>query len=84
MNFLEAAEKVKTLQNKPSNEELLRLYSLYKQATCGDCDTERPSFWNYIAASKWNVWDELRGISRVRAEELYVKLVEDLVSRDTK
>ena len=41
--FEEATANSKNLSEKPSNEVLLRLYSLYKQATTGDVDTEPPS-----------------------------------------
>jgi diazepam-binding inhibitor (GABA receptor modulating acyl-CoA-binding protein) len=81
MNFQEATEKVKDLKNKPSNEELLQLYSLYKQATNGDCDTDRPSFWNYVAAAKWDAWDALCGTTKSDAEQRYVSLVEKLINR---
>jgi len=40
--FRVAAEEVKRLNQKPSNEDLLRLYGLYKQATEGDCNTSKP------------------------------------------
>lgn len=34
--FNEAAEKVKTLTQRPSNDELLELYALFKQGSVGD------------------------------------------------
>ena len=34
--FKEAAERVKTLEKKPDNETLLKLYALYKQV-CRSC-----------------------------------------------
>lgn len=37
--FEEAAEAVKALTKRPSDEELLDLYALFKQATVGDNDT---------------------------------------------
>jgi acyl-CoA-binding protein len=37
--FNQAAEKVKNLTKRPSDEELLELYALYKQATVGDNNT---------------------------------------------
>lgn len=37
--FEDAAEAVKNLKAKPSDEELLELYALFKQATVGDCNT---------------------------------------------
>ena len=39
--FLKAAEEVKNLSGKPSNDDMLEIYSLYKQATVGDCNTGR-------------------------------------------
>ena len=37
--FTTAAEEVHKLPTKPSNDELLELYGLYKQATVGDNKT---------------------------------------------
>lgn len=37
--FEKAAKEVNELKNKPSNDELLKLYGLYKQATVGDVNT---------------------------------------------
>lgn len=37
--FNKAAEDVKNLNSTPSDNDLLELYSLYKQATVGDCNT---------------------------------------------
>ena len=38
-DFKLAADEAKTLPEKTSNEDKLRLYGLYKQATVGDVDT---------------------------------------------
>lgn len=37
--FTTAAEEVQKLSTKPSNDELLELYGLYKQAIVGDNET---------------------------------------------
>lgn len=37
--FLKAAEEVKTLTVRPTDDELLELYGLYKQVTVGDINT---------------------------------------------
>ena len=42
--FNNAASKVKLLKQKPTSDELLTLYGLYKQATVGDNQTEAPGF----------------------------------------
>lgn len=35
-SFQKAAEDVKSLPKKPSNDTMLKVYALYKQATVGD------------------------------------------------
>ena len=42
--FESAVERSKQLTKRPTNEELLQLYSLYKQATEGDATGERPGW----------------------------------------
>lgn len=37
--FDQAAEDVKNLNSTPADNDLLELYSLYKQAKVGDCNT---------------------------------------------
>lgn len=37
--FQKAAEEVKQLKAKPTDAEMLEIYSLYKQATVGDVNT---------------------------------------------
>ena len=44
--FEEATAKSKNLSEKPSNEVLLRLYSLYKQATTGDLQRKYVIYYN--------------------------------------
>ncbi len=70
---------VKKMKKTPTNDELLELYSLYKQATTGDCNTPKPSFLNIREKSKWNSWKKLSGMEKKHAMFLYVKLVEKLV-----
>ena len=41
--FEQAAADSKTLPEKPSNDTLLQLYSLYKQGSLGDVNTDPPS-----------------------------------------
>ena len=39
--FEAAAEAAKNLPKKPSNDTLLKIYGLYKQATVGDINTSK-------------------------------------------
>jgi acyl-CoA-binding protein len=77
--FEEAVTNSKTLSEKPSNEELLQLYSLYKQATTGDVNTEPPSNpFDFVNKAKHDAWTSLKGKSREDAMQEYVNLVNKL------
>ncbi|KAJ5672465.1 long-chain fatty acid transporter ACB1 [Penicillium longicatenatum] len=76
--FDQAAKDVNNLKQKPSNDELLKLYALYKQATVGDCNTERPSAFNLKEKYKWDAWNALKGETNEQAMEQYVKFVDEL------
>jgi hypothetical protein len=45
--FLECAENIRNIKRAPTSDQLLLLYGLYKQATIGDCNKEKPSFFNF-------------------------------------
>lgn len=76
--FNTAAEEVKNLAASPNNEELLKLYSLYKQATVGDCNTPAPGMLDFKGKSKWNAWNGLKGKAKEDAEKEYVAFVGEL------
>ncbi|MFD2203576.1 acyl-CoA-binding protein [Shivajiella indica] len=80
-NLEEAVALTKKFTSKPSNEELLRLYSLYKQATEGDNNEERPGGFDFVAAAKYNSWLALKGKSKEEASNEYVELVKQLSSK---
>ena len=79
--FKKSENIVKTLKKRPSNDELLRLYALFKQATEGDVSGSRPSLINVRARAKWDAWKEVSGIEKNRAMEDYSQTVEELVVR---
>ncbi|XP_063965063.1 acyl-CoA-binding protein-like [Lytechinus pictus] len=76
--FNKAAEEVKNLVNKPTDEEMLKVYSLYKQVTVGDCNTACPGFMDFKGKAKWNAWNGIKGKSKEDAETEYIALVEGL------
>ncbi|XP_062961401.1 acyl-CoA-binding protein [Cynocephalus volans] len=76
--FEKAAEEVKHLKTKPSDNEMLCLYSHYKQATVGDVNTERPGILDLKGKAKWDAWNELKGTSKEDAMKAYVSKVEEL------
>ena len=50
----------------------LELYAWYKQATLGDCFGEAPSKFNLVATAKYNAWNQLKGMERTAAMQLYI------------
>lgn len=74
----EAVSLTKKFTSKPSNEELLKLYGLYKQATEGDNMEERPVGFDFVAAAKYNSWLNYKGKSKEDAEKEYIKLVNSI------
>jgi diazepam-binding inhibitor (GABA receptor modulating acyl-CoA-binding protein) len=77
--FEQAAVNSKTLAEKPDNETLLKLYSLYKQATEGDNTSAGPeNVFDFVAKFKHEAWASLKGLSKEEAMQQYVDLVNKL------
>ncbi|MCG2617321.1 acyl-CoA-binding protein [Terrimonas sp. NA20] len=77
--FEKAAADSKSLSEKPSNEVLLQLYSLYKQGTEGDVNTDPPSNpFDFVNKAKYEAWSSLKGKTKEAAMEEYVALVNKL------
>lgn len=78
-DFEQAVADSKSLAQKPDNETLLQLYSLYKQATEGDAPQEGPeNMFDFVGKAKYEAWNALRGKTREAAMEAYVQLVQRL------
>ena len=76
--FESAVERSKTLTERPSNDVLLQLYALFKQATEGDVNTERPGGFDFKNIAKWDAWKKQEGKSSEEARSEYVELVNKL------
>jgi acyl-CoA-binding protein len=76
--FDEAQQRVKRLARRPSNEKLLELYGLYKQATEGDLAGKRPGMLDPVGRAKHDAWAARKGTSRDDARRRYVSLVDEL------
>ncbi|MHB8873493.1 MAG: acyl-CoA-binding protein [Myxococcaceae bacterium] len=79
-DFAAAQDRVKTLKSMPSNETLLELYALYKQATAGDAQGKRPGMLDLKGRAKFDAWTGKKGISRDGAMGQYVALVNRLLA----
>ncbi len=79
--FEQAVADSKELSEKPSNDTLLQLYSLYKQASEGDINIDAPSNpFDFVAKAKYEAWDALKGKTKEAAMQEYIELVSKLKS----
>lgn len=78
--FDSAVKSAHSLTERPSNENLLKMYGLFKQATEGDNNEEPPGGFDFKAAAKHNAWKKLEGISKEEAMTQYIDLIEQLKS----
>jgi diazepam-binding inhibitor (GABA receptor modulator, acyl-CoA-binding protein) len=77
--FENAVATSKSLSERPSNDTLLQLYSLYKQASEGDVNGEAPSNpFDFVAKAKYEAWQSLKGVSKEKAMQDYIELVKKL------
>ena len=76
--FEVAAAEAQDLPEKPSNDDLLSLYALFKQATEGDVHGDRPGMTDFQGRAKYDAWAELEGTNKEEAMEQYIDLVENL------
>jgi acyl-CoA-binding protein len=76
--FERAAQEVQQLPRRPDNETLLQLYALYKQATVGDVQGNRPGVLDMTGRLKYDAWAKLKGVTATEAMSRYIKLVERL------
>jgi len=77
--FENAQKDVKTLSEKPSDDDLLMLYSYYKQATDGDVTGERPGFFDFAGGAKFDAREKLKGMGKDEAKQKYVDTVTHLL-----
>jgi acyl-CoA-binding protein len=79
--FEQAVMDSKNLTEKPSNDTLLQLYGLYKQATDGDVNTDPPSNpFDFVAKAKYEAWSSHKGITTEAAKQKYAELIGKLKS----
>ena len=77
--FETAVAASKNLSEKPDNNTLLQLYSLFKQATEGDINIDLPAnAFDFVAKAKFNAWSDLKGKTSEDAMNEYVAMVNKL------
>jgi len=77
--FEQAVVDSRNLTERPSNDSLLALYGLYKQATEGDNTLDPPANpFDFVSKAKYEAWLNLKGKSIEDAMQEYVALINKL------
>ena len=76
--FKVASANVQKLDEKPSNNDLLDLYSLFKAANDGPAHGKRPGVLKMVARAKFDAWNKLGQITKDVAMQQYIIKVEKL------
>lgn len=72
--FADAQVRIKPVTGL-SNDVLLDLYALYKQATAGDVSGSRPGMLDLKGRAKYDAWARRKGMTKDAAMKAYVELV---------
>lgn len=77
--FEQAVAASKELAERPSNDTLLQLYSLYKQSTEGDVNVDPPANpFDFVSRAKFDAWSSMAGKTREAAMQEYIDLINKL------
>ncbi|XP_041977368.1 acyl-CoA-binding protein homolog isoform X3 [Aricia agestis] len=78
--FNQVAESVRKWKTKPGDSENLALYSLYKQATVGDVNINKPGMFDLKGKAKFEAWLGKKGTSKEDAQKAYIAKVDSLIA----
>ena len=73
---LQTVQKFKDEKIHVSKDDMLSLYGLYKRVTVGINFNDEPPFYRPREKAKWKAWKDVSMISRAKAMEKYVNLVD--------
>jgi diazepam-binding inhibitor (GABA receptor modulating acyl-CoA-binding protein) len=79
--FEQAQLDVKALPKRPTDDELLKLYALFKQATAGDASGPRPGMLDFVGRSKFDAWKKVAGLDPADAMSSYVNTAEKIIAK---
>lgn len=79
--FKKAVVDSKKLTSKPSNDDLLEIYALYKVAIGEDiANAAKPGMFDLKGKAKYNAWQKTadEGLTAEQAQEKYVAKIEEM------
>ncbi|EGG00918.1 uncharacterized protein MELLADRAFT_31578, partial [Melampsora larici-populina 98AG31] len=68
-------------EDKPTQNDQLAFYALFKQATVGEVNVPRPGTFDFAGKVKWDAWKSQEGMSQDDAKEKYVKLLREYLEK---
>lgn len=71
-DFEEISEFLKTHMERFTNDQKLFMYGLYKQATVGDCNINRPT--DVVGSYKYEAWKKNLGMRTDQARIKYTQI----------
>ncbi len=77
-DFEKACSDIKDVSGL-DNDTMLNLYGLYKQALEGDCNKDKPSFFDPKGQAKWTAWNENKGMDNITAMRRYTRKVKSIL-----
>lgn len=80
--FETAKADVTQLSTAPGNDVKLELYALYKQASIGDVQGDKPGGFDFVGKAKYDAWAGKQGLTTDEAKQAYLDLVERLKAED--
>ncbi|KAI4891337.1 hypothetical protein NFI96_001890 [Prochilodus magdalenae] len=79
--FEQYADDVKKVKTRPTDQELLDLYGLYKQAVVGDVNVDKPGITDLKGKAKWEAWNSRKGMSKDDAMTAYIALAKENINK---
>ena len=80
--YVAAVATSKTLKQKPTDNELLHMYGMFKYVKEGNATGSAPNFlWNAAGNYKWNEWQKYDGRAADDVREEYITYVGTLVAK---
>ncbi|XP_019366855.1 PREDICTED: acyl-CoA-binding protein-like [Gavialis gangeticus] len=79
--FEKVAAMVLQMKIKVTDQELLEIYSLYKQATIGNVNISCPCAVDVKGKAKWEAWNGRKGMSKEDARKNYITRVQEIKNK---
>ena len=80
-SFIKAVDIINNLKNRPNDNELLKLYGLFKQANEGNNASPEPGYLDIKNRRKWTAWSINIGKTKEQAKQEYVNFAMELFLR---